>query len=105
MAEKRIFGVLSFRTPDVRRGDEGQSDQGRLYAGQEDRHRYQRADIPVKKSCNVPCTKVTLNPTNPLKKGATYVATVTTAAKDLAGNRMEGNKPSGNYVWSFKVQR
>lgn len=61
--------------------------------------------IPVKKSCNVLCTKVTLDPSNSLECGVTYVATVTTAAKDLAGNALEGNKPSGNYVWSFKVKR
>jgi hypothetical protein len=42
-----------------------------------------------------------------LKAGATYVATVTTGAKDLAGNQLDqdpstaGNQPKS---WKFKVQ-
>lgn len=35
-------------------------------------------------------------PTNPLMAGTTYTATVTTGAKDLAGNAL-----ASNYVWSF----
>ena len=46
-----------------------------------------------------------LDPSNSLERGVTYVAKVTTAAKDLAGNALKGNTPSGDYVWSFKIQR
>jgi subtilisin family serine protease len=55
-----------------------------------------------------PATKrATLNPNVDLKAGATYVATVTTGAKDLAGNQLDqdpntaGNQPKS---WQFKVQ-
>jgi len=40
-----------------------------------------------------------LNPNNPLRRGATYRATVTTGVKDLAGNAMASNK-----AWSFRVR-
>jgi Bacterial Ig-like domain len=56
-----------------------------------------------------PATKrVTLNPDVDLKAGATYVATVTTGAKDLAGNPLDqdpntaGNKAKS---WQFKVKQ
>lgn len=51
--------------------------------------------------------KATLNPTNNLKRGVAYKATVTTGAKDLAGNALDqkpgvsGNQPK---VWFFKVK-
>ena len=55
-----------------------------------------------------PTTKrATLNPNANLQAGATYVATVTTGAKDLAGNALDqnpstaGNQPKS---WKFKVQ-
>lgn len=41
----------------------------------------------------------TLNPNKQLLGGATYKATVTTGAKDLAGNPLATNK-----VWSFKTR-
>jgi hypothetical protein len=50
--------------------------------------------------------KATLNPSANLVSGATYVATVTTGAKDLAGNSLDqnpttaGNQPK---TWTFKV--
>ena len=44
-------------------------------------------------------------PTAPLTTGASYTATITTAATDLAGNALGGNQappPSAsNYVWTF----
>jgi subtilisin len=55
-----------------------------------------------------PATKrATLNPNVDLKAGTTYVATVTTGAKDLAGNQLDqdpntaGNQPKS---WKFKVK-
>ncbi len=48
-----------------------------------------------------PATKrATLNPERSLVKGATYSATVTTGATDLAGNPLAANK-----AWSFAVRR
>lgn len=41
-----------------------------------------------------------LDPSNPLKRGATYVATVTTEVEDLAGNPMSSAK-----TWAFTVRR
>jgi Bacterial Ig-like domain/Subtilase family len=52
--------------------------------------------------------RATLNPRADLQPGATYIATVTTNARDLAGNQLDqdpntaGNQPK---VWSFKVRR
>jgi hypothetical protein len=43
---------------------------------------------------------VTLNPGAGLARGATYTATVTTAGKDAAGNRLRAAR-----VWSFTVRR
>ena len=49
----------------------------------------------------------TLNPNTNLKTGATYLATLTTGAKDLAGNQLDqdpntaGNQPKS---WKFTVQ-
>jgi hypothetical protein len=51
--------------------------------------------------------KATLDPTRKLRSGATYVAKVTTAAKDTAGNALDqnsttaGNQPKS---WRFKVK-
>lgn len=48
----------------------------------------------------------TLNPISNLVAGATYTATVTTGAKDLAGNSLDQNSShSGNQpkTWTFKV--
>jgi subtilisin-like proprotein convertase family protein len=47
-----------------------------------------------------------LDPANPLKRGATYKAVVTTGAKDQVGNRLDQNPNlSGlqSKVWTFKV--
>jgi DNA-binding beta-propeller fold protein YncE len=43
--------------------------------------------------------KATLNPGSSLARGGTYVATVTTGSKDLAGNPLARNK-----IWSFTVR-
>jgi hypothetical protein len=43
--------------------------------------------------------KATLNPTKRLRSGATYTATMTISAKDLAGNALAANK-----VWQFRVR-
>jgi hypothetical protein len=48
----------------------------------------------------------TLNPSANLQSGATYVATVKTGAKDLAGNSLDQNSATaGNQAktWTFKV--
>jgi len=41
-------------------------------------------------------TTATFTPTSPLAAGTLYTATITTKAKDVAGNGL-----AGNYVWSF----
>jgi len=52
--------------------------------------------------------RATLDPRADLKPGATYIATVTTDARDLAGNQLDqdpniaGNQPK---VWTFKIRR
>ena len=52
--------------------------------------------------------KVILWPPNPLKRGVTYKAVVTTRAQDLAGNPLDqrpnrsGNQPK---VWYFTIER
>jgi hypothetical protein len=49
-----------------------------------------------------------LNPDANLQPGATYVATVTAGAKDLAGNRLDQDpNAAGNQsqVWKFTVKR
>jgi hypothetical protein len=55
-----------------------------------------------------PATKrATLNPNANLQAGATYVATVTTGAKDLAGTQLDQNpSTAGNQAksWQFKVK-
>ena len=43
---------------------------------------------------------VTLNPQRDLRPGATYKATVTTGARDAAGNPLAQDK-----TWSFRVRR
>jgi hypothetical protein len=48
----------------------------------------------------------TLNPTNNLKRGATYKAVVTTVAKDLAGNRLDQDGSTTGLqrkVWFFEI--
>ena len=50
--------------------------------------------------------KATLDPSANLRSGATYVATVTTGAKDLADNRLDQDSTTaGNQkkTWEFKV--
>jgi subtilisin family serine protease len=55
-----------------------------------------------------PATKrATLNPNANLQAGATYVATVTAGARDLAGNQLDQNpSTAGNQAksWQFKVK-
>jgi hypothetical protein len=51
--------------------------------------------------------RATLNPNVDLKAGATYVATLTTGAKDLAGNQLDQDpNTAGNQrkSWQFKVK-
>jgi Bacterial Ig-like domain len=43
--------------------------------------------------------RATLSPTKKLRSGATYTATITIGAKDLAGNALAANK-----VWQFRVR-
>ena len=48
----------------------------------------------------------TLNPTNNLRRGATYKAVVTTVAKDMAGNRLDQNSSKAGLqqkVWFFEI--
>jgi dipeptidyl aminopeptidase/acylaminoacyl peptidase len=55
---------------------------------------------------NATTKQATLNPSANLQSGATYVATVTTGAKDLAGNSLDQNPiTAGNQAktWSFRV--
>jgi hypothetical protein len=59
-------------------------------------------------SYNATTKSATLNPDTNLKLGKTYIATVTTGARDLAGNALDqdptmtGNQPK---TWSFTVRR
>jgi len=46
-------------------------------------------------------TIATFAPKVNLRINTPYTATITTAARDLAGNPLAGNKPSGKYVWQF----
>jgi hypothetical protein len=58
-------------------------------------------------SYNASTKKATLNPSKSLVRGATYVARVTTGAKDVAGNALDQNPSvSGNQskVWTFRVR-
>ena len=51
--------------------------------------------------------KATLNPKTNLKAGATYMATVSSGSKDLAGNALDQNGSlAGNQAktWKFKVR-
>jgi hypothetical protein len=47
-----------------------------------------------------------LNPDNPLRKGVTYKAVVTTFAQDLHGNRLDQSTPAGlqEKVWFFRAR-
>lgn len=51
-------------------------------------------------SCDDPCETVTLDPVGKLARRATYKATITTAAEDLAGNPLDAEKS-----WTFKTRR
>lgn len=56
---------------------------------------------------DVTTDKATLDPTNPLKRGATYKAVVTTEAKDLLGSRLDQNPSVSGLqqkVWNFRVK-
>ncbi len=51
--------------------------------------------------------KAVLNPDSDLRRGTTYVAAVTPAAKDLTGNALDGNPAvAGNQpkIWKFTVR-
>jgi Bacterial Ig-like domain len=63
-------------------------------------------NLPATVTYNSSTRKATLNPNANLQSGATYVATVTTGAKDQAGNSLDQNSTTaGNQAksWSFKV--
>jgi hypothetical protein len=50
---------------------------------------------------------VTLWPPNPLERGVTYKAVVSTRAKDLAGNRLDQNRNRAGLqpkVWYFTIE-
>lgn len=56
---------------------------------------------------NATLNRAVLKPTNDLRPGTTYIATVTTMAEDLAGNRFDQNQDlSGNQskTWRFTVR-
>jgi hypothetical protein len=47
-----------------------------------------------------------LDPSNSLKRGATYKAVVTTVAKDMAGNRLDQDSSTAGLqqkVWFFEI--
>ena len=46
-------------------------------------------------------TIATFVPRANLQINTLYTATITTEARDLTGNALAGNQPSGNYVWQF----
>lgn len=56
--------------------------------------------VPAVVSYSASARRAKLNPSRALARGATYTATVTTGAKDLAGNSLAGKKS-----WSFKTRR
>jgi hypothetical protein len=65
------------------------------------------AQVGASVSYRATADKAILKPTNPLRRGVTYKAVVTTSAKDLAGNSLDqdgslsGLQPK---VWYFKVR-
>ena len=63
-------------------------------------------NLPAAVTYNAVSRQATLNPSNSLVSGATYVAKVTSGAQDLAGNALD-QKPAtaGNQskTWKFKV--
>ena len=63
--------------------------------------------IPATVTYDPATKKATLDPTKRLRSGATYIAKVTTAAKDMAGNALDQNlNTAGNQpkIWRFKVK-
>ena len=55
---------------------------------------------------NAATRTATLNPTNNLKRGATYKAVVTTVAEDVAGNQLDQNSSKAGLqqkVWFFEI--
>jgi hypothetical protein len=56
--------------------------------------------VPASASYDAPNRRAILNPDRQLRAGATYVATVTTGTRDVAGNALAKSK-----VWSFRVRR
>ena len=62
--------------------------------------------IPAQVSYSAGTRTAKLDPTNNLRRGATYKAVVTTGAKDLAGNRLDQNTKTTSLqqkVWYFTV--
>ncbi|HXE98097.1 MAG TPA: Ig-like domain-containing protein [Dongiaceae bacterium] len=61
--------------------------------------------IPVPGLVTYSGVDAVFTPATPLTANTTYTATITTAAKDLAGNPLAGNQAlppaASNYVWSF----
>jgi hypothetical protein len=58
-----------------------------------------RTKVPAKATYNATNKRVILNPGANLERGATYIARVTTGAKDLASNALMVNT-----VWKFRVK-
>ena len=63
-------------------------------------------EVAAKVSYNSATKEATLNPNKPLSKGESYTATVSTGAKDLAGNQLDQDHTgSGDpREWSFTVK-
>src|ERR1041384_3735895 len=56
----------------------------------------QQGTTPVAGTVSYTGVTATFNPTSNLTPGTTYTATITTGAKDLAGNAL-----ASTFVWSF----
>ena len=62
--------------------------------------------IAAQVSYDASTDKATLNPTNNLRRGATYKAVVSTVAKDVEGNRLDQNSSTAGLqkkVWFFDI--
>jgi hypothetical protein len=63
--------------------------------------------IAAQVSYDAATDKATLNPTNNLRRGATYKAGVSTVAKDVEGNRLDQNGSKVGLrqkVWFYEIE-